>query len=91
MKNKEQIINKYSDYSNEELVNKYLKRKGEYRRLIESEIIAGNILKKYGITYYYRHEEAKHKYYELIECLKIRGINPYKYTNNGKISIYLSV
>ena len=87
MINKKNTLNKYNNYSNKELIDIYLKRQGEYDRLVESEIIVKNILKKYDIPFFYRHEEAKHKYNIFIECLKRRGINPNTYRSHTQASL----
>lgn len=79
--------NKYNNYSNEELIDIYLKRQDKYHRLVESEIIAKNILKKYDIPFYYRHEEAKHNYNIFIGYLKKRNINLDAYHSSTQASL----
>lgn len=70
------ILRLYRNYSDEEIYNMVLESLPKYIKLIKSEEIAKEILKKYNLTLYYdsRNERVKMKYIKLMICAHLKKI-----------------
>ena len=71
---KEELLNLYKNYSDDEIRDFLISGIEEYKVIEVSERIASNLLNRYGMNFYMQHENFKNNIKRLMLCARIRGI-----------------
>lgn len=69
-----EILKLYSGFSDERIKEMYMIGIIPYLTLVKSERIARKLLNEYGIFFYYQHEELKHEFRQIFNCMRLRNL-----------------